>query len=262
MNQWIRRPFRLLSIAILPGAAYSQVVYSNNFETDTAGWVASGSLTGLSRVSLPTDSGGMSSPNQSMWLGKIGDGVAKSGTSDEIVTLVLSGLVAGSQYAVSFDLLIGASWDGAASGYGPDSWRFSVDGVRLVDTVFANGAQGINLGAYSPQRYTDTYYANPNGPDVARFTGADFFWSANQSGNYGNDYAIYSFGRGAGNPVLTFTASGSTATLAFARYGNTTDSADEYWALDNLQVAAIPEPGIGTMLVLGLGTIVGLRRRR
>ena len=48
-----------------------QVVFSNDFETDTHGFVADGSLTGLSRVRLPTDSGGPTSTNTSMWLGKL-----------------------------------------------------------------------------------------------------------------------------------------------------------------------------------------------
>ena len=219
-----------------------QVVFSNDFETDTHGFVADGSLTGLSRVRLPTDSGGPTSTNTSMWLGKLGDGVPKSGATEERVTLNLSGLVPGTDYQVAFDLLIGASWDGAASCCGPDSWRFEVDGRRLVDTIFSNGQSGVNVGAYSPQRYSDTNYSSPNGPDVPRFTGADASWSANQGGNYANDYAIYYFGHGEGNPVLTFTATGTTATLRFVRYGNTSDSADEYWALDNVVITGAPPP--------------------
>src|SRR5438552_1736754 len=76
-------------------------VYSNDFEnaaTAFNGLSASGTLLGLSPVSLPTDSGGLSSPNQSMWLGKIGENLAKSGTTSEIVTLSLSGLGVNTHY--------------------------------------------------------------------------------------------------------------------------------------------------------------------
>ena len=260
----MRIPSLIFIVALLVGLppAHGQIVFSNDFETGTSGFVASGSLTGLTRVSLPTDSVGMGSSNQSMWLGKLGDGVAKSGSSDEIVTLSLSGLTAGNLHSVSFDLLIGASWDGAAGGYGPDSWRFTVDGTRLVDTIFSDWT-GSNFGAYSPQRYTDTSYTSPSGPDVAGFTGSDAHWTANAGGNYANDYAIYYFGHGVGNPVLTFIASGTTTSLEFARYGATTDSPDEYWALDNVVVAAIPEPAVCAIWV-GLGGLAfaGWRRRR
>lgn len=87
----------------------ANVVFSNDFETDTTGFAASGSLPGLTRTSLPTDSGGISSPNQSIWLGRLGAGVPKSGSTDEIVTLNVSGLTPGQTYFAEFDLLVGAS---------------------------------------------------------------------------------------------------------------------------------------------------------
>jgi MYXO-CTERM domain-containing protein len=246
--------------ASVPAAA--QVVYSNDFETDTNGFGFDGTLADwtAARVSLPTDSGGLASPNQSMWLGKLGDGIAKLADTDEIVTVALADLEPFREYFVSFDLLIGASWDGAANGYGPDSWRFSVNGVRLVDTMFSNGEQGVNVGAYSPQRYTDTSYTSPNGPDVPRFTGADASFSLNQGGNYASDYAIYWFGHGDGNPVLHFTTIDGIALLEWARYGST-ESSDEYWALDNVAVTA-PEPDGAALAALALVASLAARRRR
>jgi hypothetical protein len=242
----------LLGLAFAPGAS-AQIVYSNNFELNTAGFTAGGSLTSLTRATLPIDGGGPSSPNTSTWLGKLGDGVAKSSTLQELATLSLSGLTPGHVYTVSFDLLIGASWDGdAPAPYGPDQWRFSVDGTNLVDTTFSNLQQGVNAGADSRQTYTDTNFASgTSGTLVSRFTGADFSFTRNQDGFYADDYSIYWFGHGAGNPVLDFTPGGTTATLQFARYGNTTDSPDEYWALDNVQVAAVPEPATLALLVVG-----------
>jgi hypothetical protein len=249
--------------AMLTAASVSaQVVYSNNFETNTTGFAASGSLSTLSRTSLPTDNGGLSSANQSMWLGRLGEGVSKSGSAFEIVTLTLSGLTPGQAYAIAFDLFIGASWDGSANGFGPDSWRLTIDGVALVNTTFSNVQQGVNAGAYSPQRYSDSTYTNTTGADFNRFTGADVFFSVNQNANYAPDYAIYYFGRGSGNPFLSFTASASTATVEFARYGNTSDSGDEYWALDNVQVSVVPEPSVVWLSAAGAGLLLLARRVR
>jgi hypothetical protein len=242
-------------------AGPGQVVFSQDFETNTNSFGSDGSITSLSRVSLPTDGGGLGSPNQSMWLGKIGDSVAKSGDIDEIVTVALADLEPHRTYLVSFDLLIGASWDGAAGGYGPDSWRFSVNGVTQVDTMFSNGEQGVNVGAYSPQRYTDTAYTSPNVPDVPRFSGADASYSANQGGNYGGDYAIYWFGHGDGNPVLRFQTPDGNAFLEWARYGNTSDSSDEYWALDNVAVTT-PEPSDAALSAATILVLAALAARR
>lgn len=266
-----------LLCAALPISAFAQVVYSNDFELNTAGFSAGGVLPALSRATLPTDSSGPASTSTSTWLGKVGDGVAKSAFATEIVKLDLLGLVAGTTYQVNFDLLIGASWDGAANFFGSDLWRLTANGNILVDTSFANGAQGINFGAYSPQRYTDQNYINPNGADVARFTGADQSWSANQAGNYAADYAIYYFGRGAGNPNLSFVASGTAALLEFSRFGTAGDtSADEYWALDNVSVvaqsivmppltppqgSAVPEPSTYALAGAGLLALIAALKR-
>jgi len=219
------------------GGAMGAPVYSNDFETDFAGFTNAGVLPVLTRFSLPTDGGGLASANQSMWLGRLGNGIAKAPASKEIVNLTVSGLIPGSQYTVSFDLLVGTSWDGAASGYGADLWYFAVDGTRLVDTSFSNGDQGRDYGAFSPQRYTDANYTNPNGANVLAFTGAEF--SRREGPGYSGYYGIYYFSHGAGNPVLTFTASASSAVLEWARYSgpnNFGDSSDEYWALDNVIV--------------------------
>ncbi len=243
--------------AILSRSASAATVYSNDFETNITGFSNAGVLPALTRTSLPTDGGGLSSPNQSMWLGRLGEGVHEHPSNQQIVKLSLSGLTVGTVYTVAFDLLVGASWDGAAGGYGPDAWYFAVDNNRLVDTMFSNGDQGIDYGAYAPQRYSDTHFADPNLPDVGAFTGAEFF--RKQGPGYSGYYGIYYFSHGTGNPILTFTAGASSATLEWARYsggGNfqSLGSSDEYWALDNVVVSSVPEPSTG---VLALGALVG-----
>lgn len=265
----------------LSAAAQAAVIYSNNFEnaaTATAGLTAGGSLTTLATSSLTTDSTGLSSANQSQWLGRLGAGVAKSSSTSEVVSLALSGLTAGTSYRVDFDLFIGASWDGSAVGYGNDGISVTAASgalsTTLLNATFANGAQGINFGAFSPQTYSD---ATPAVSDAdlqgnlayqfARFTGADESFSLNQNGNYGDDYSIYRFGSGAGNPVLSFVAGGSTATITFQRPGTASlDSSDEYWALDNLVVSSVdagtqppngtvPEPATLPLLAMALAAL-------
>ena len=249
-----------LIAALSAASASAQVVYSNNFESNTNGFTAGGSLSTLGRTSLPTDSGGLSSANQSSWLGRVGEGVNKSPSAVETLTLSLSGLTPGQVYAIAFDLFIGASWDGSAGFYGPDSWRLTIGGTMLVNTTFSNVQSGVNAGAYSPQRYSDSTYTSTTGADFNRFTGADQSFSVNQNANYAPDYAIYYFGHGSGNPFLTFTASASTAVVEFARYGDTTDSGDEYWALDNVEVRAVPEPSVVWLCGAGVGLLFLLRR--
>ena len=251
----------LVVAAICCATSNADVVFSNDFETDTAGFAPGGSITALNTFSLPTDGGGLASANQSKWLGRLGLGVPKSGSIDEIVTLNLTGLAAGQTYLVAFDLLIGGSWDGSALGFGADSWRFAVDGVRKVNTTFTNGNAGQEYGAYSPQRYSDTTFNSLTGPDFGKFTGADAFFTTG-GGNYAQHYGIYRFGRGAGNPMLSFVATDSDVLLEFARFGNTTDDAGEYWALDNVLIStAVPEPTSGVLLVSAVTCALASRRR-
>jgi hypothetical protein len=247
--------------------------YSNDFQdasTAFSGLTASGNLTGLALVTLPTDSGGLGSVHQSTWLGKLGAGVGKNG-NDETVTLALTGLTTGQQYTVAFDLFIGASWDGSAFGYGPDLWALKVQSgtaaaQTLLNATFANGQQGINFGADSRQSYSDAAPLGGTALSFNRFTGADAYFSLNANGNYASDYSIYRFGRGAGNPVPAFTASASTASVTFQRVGTGSgDSADEYWALDNITVndiAAIPEANSYAMMLACLGLLAVVSRRR
>jgi hypothetical protein len=207
-----------------------------------------------------------------MYLGEIGAGVAKSTTTQEIASLTLNGLTVGKQYNVAFNLFIGASWDGYSipGQYGPDYWSLTADGTSLIDTTFSNLKQGVNAGAISQQNYSPTTYSSALGTDPTfdRGTGAAVAYFVSGT-DYGQDYTIYDFGNGAGNPVIDFTADSATETLDFARSSGSTDSSDEYWALNNVQVTGIggagtaPEPGALPFLFAGtlpVG-IVAVRRR-
>lgn len=253
----------ILIFAMSAVDAQANTIYQNDF---SGGSTANFTLPAYSAiVSLPTDSGGLASVNQAKWL-EINSLAPK--TVDETVTLALSGLTAGQQYTVGFNLFIGASWDGSAGYYGADEWKLTATGnaapvQTLVDATFANGQAGINFGADSRQSYSDGNPVAGTGLLYNRFEGADASFSLNQGGNYGSDYSIYSFSQGAGNPVLTFTATGDTANLVFQRLGIPSgDSADEYWAIGNINVvSSVPEPETNALLFAGLA-IIGLTTRK
>lgn len=90
---------------------------------------------------------------------------------------------------------------------------------------------------------------------MGALTGAEF--SRREGPGYSGYYGIYYFSYGTGNPILTFTAGGATASLQWARYSGGTnfgDSGDEYWVLDNVIVSSVPEPSTGAF---ALGALVG-----
>jgi hypothetical protein len=218
-------------------------VYFNNFENGPiglTGFTAQGTLTSLTQNQLPVDAGGLSSPNQATWLGPLGKGVPKSPTTSERVVLSLNDLTPNAPYSVSFDLLIGGSWEGNGGCCGPDEWKLTASSgnavTSLVDATFSNcGADNQLCGTSSPQSYSDSTPLAGTEGSFAPGTGADVF--ADNSENYSQDYDIYYFGHGEGNPILTFTPATSTASLIFERLPvGSGDSKDEYWALNNVLV--------------------------
>ncbi len=254
-------------MAVTSTLAQAGTVYADNFAGgSTSGWTLPSYA---SIVSLPTDSGGLASVNQAQWL-KIDSQAAK--TVDETASLSLSGLQAGQRYTVATDLFIGGSWDGSAGYYGPDELKLTVTqpgaaDTTLLDATFANGQQGINFGADSRQSYSDANPVAGTGLLYDRFTGADASFSLNQGGNYSYDYSVYHFSHGAGNPTLSFVATGGTATLVFQRAGIPSgDSGDEYWGLSKVSVSsvsAVPEPGSVALALAGAVVCLrGVRARR
>jgi hypothetical protein len=234
--------------AILATAAPAAAqVYSNDFESNTAGFSTS------NRILLPTTNAGLGSSPNSQFLGPFSNGST---------TLGLTGLTAGVTYGVSFDFFAGGSWDGNnANSVGPDHFRLTTTiPSTLLDTTFANTVPHLpaemNTAGQSYSDLTPTgahFFPAYSGADVARtdVLEPDFFLR----------YAIYYFGHGAGNPTLQFTATGPTATLAFTAFGLQTID-DEYWALDNVSVSAIPEPATSVLLLCALALTSRVTRQR
>jgi hypothetical protein len=248
-------------------------IYSNNFEnpaTALSDLTASGTLTSLGTTMLPTDSGGLSSPNQSTYLGDIGLNVDKNAGTFELVSLSLSGLVSGDTYNVAFDLFIGGKWNGSNAFDGPDEWTLTAasgaNTSTLVDATFSNCAVSSPICAgTSLQTYSDaTPTGGLGGTEFPLATGADF---SDTSTTSAQDYAIYDFGYDTGDPVLSFTAGASTATLNFERIIENVDHFhDQYWGLDNIlvtgaQSSTTPEPGTSLLAMAGACAIVVLKRR-
>ena len=227
MNRLCQRILFSLGTLVWNSVCQAQVVYSNNFEINTSGF------SNATRISLPVDGLGFSSANRSQFLGAFGN---------DPITLSLSGLTSGQSYSVAFDLFIGKLWDGNSTYAGPDHWGLVTDnGVTLVDTTFLCLFPSDGTINNFTQNYSDT---NPIGPGAnSAFTGADVL---STNGTYLDRYAIYYFGRGAGNPTLNFTAVNATANLTFKGAGLQAID-DEFWAIDNVQVTGITIPNSRTI---------------
>ncbi len=219
-----------LQAASAAGALLNTVVYQNDFESNTAGF------SNLRRNYLPIDAAGFASDNQSLFLGPFSNGVGATST------LTLSGLTAGATHNISFDLFIGQSWNGNSLSMAPNTWKLTVANAApaaLVDTTFLNMCAGDGIVENLTQSYSD---ADPVGPgSFAAFTGADVARTSPGPGEFLDRYAIYYFGHGAGNPILSFIPTGTTAALTFTA-GLTEGVNDEFWAIDNV-VVTVPEPG-------------------
>jgi len=136
------------------------------------------------------------------------------------------------------------------------------DGVRSIDLA-GNSIGSISQligGTVAGQAYTVNFWAskNPDGGAPLRtgtvsFGGANVPFAYSSANSLGNMmWAPYSF---------TFVATGSSELLSFAADGSAGCCYGP--ALDNVSIAAVPEPATWSMMLLGFGAIgVGLRRRK
>lgn len=224
----------IIAAAAVPASA--QIVYQNDFETNTAGFSVA------TTVSRTTGNAGLNSAPLSTYLGRF---------ANDTITLTLNGLSAGTVYDLDFDLFIEGTMDGS------EPWSLvSSSSSVLVNTTFSN---------FFNQAYSDTTFTSTTPQDKALFTGADVIGPTNGS-NF-DRYSIYYFGRGAGNPQLTFTASAASEVLTFSGTGMQ-DASDESWSLDNVivrapgNITAAPEPGTLALFAVSALPLAGVALRR
>lgn len=219
-----------IALVVLSVSTHAAVVYSNDFEANANGF----SLT--SRVALLNASTGSTT---SMFLGRF---------TNDSPTLTLAGLTPGATYSVGFELYIGATMDGN------EPWTLKTgSGGTLINTTFAN---------FGGQNYSDTNFLAPPGVQFPPKTGADV---GQDLASNTDDFTIYYFGKGTGNPILSFVAPATgSQTLIFAGAGMQ-EPADEFWALDNVivttpdQQVGVPESSEGLAWIALVGVMV-LRR--
>lgn len=228
MRFLLRVTVMLTLASCLVSPAWAEVFYSNDFENPND------PLTEWSNSSSDITPG---TPNHSAdrFLGQF---------QSESTILTLTGLPTHSQITIAFDLYVIGSWDGHATGSGPDIWDLSVDGGPvLFHTTFSNTS--------NPQTYSDTY---PGGTYPAGTGAAETNTLGYPLQNPPYADAVYSFP----NDQWEFTFAHSAESLVLVFSSDQTEThPDETWGLDNVVIT--PEPT--ALSLLGLGTLV-LRRRR
>ena len=237
-----------LALTVLsPQSAVASIIYQNDFETNTNGFSGFTTTVTLPITAMPTPT--------STFLGQFGN-ISGVPTSPSVLTL--TGLAPGTPYTLAFDLFAGLRLDGTGivEGNGPDPFTVLVGSTStfLLNANFAN----FHI---QQQSYSD---ATPlGGGPFPKQTGADV---TGVNDNGGNISSIYYFSHGAGNPLLTFTPTGSTETIMFTGSPNE-DTVDEFYAIDNVVVtgAAVPEPSSFALVIIGIfaaARFFGWRRRK
>jgi hypothetical protein len=163
----------------------------------------------------------------------LGDFIARGGNGS-FTWNIGGGIGSHSAITIAFDLAIIDSWDGdtpsGGTAPGPDIFSLVAGG----STVFSESFDNFDLN-------DDSMAAAPIlGPASLGFNGG---WPD----------TLYSVS-------VTFAHTGSSLSMVWSGM-NLQSLADESWAIDNLVVTAVPEPG--TLALLGVGLLgLGLTRRR
>jgi len=195
----------------------SATIYENTFEYTGPDHVATGITASLNKTAKST------APQGQKFLGEFGK---------ENVSLSLGNIGAHETVTVSFDLYLIRSWDGTStySGYGPDSWGFSIDGASKLSATFSNKFSHYNIPVYQPQSFqSQSSVGGQNDAGTgAVATGALGYSFQSRS----NMDAVYHF---------TYTLDHSSPTLALLFNGSPNqDKNDESWGIDNIKVEAEP----------------------
>lgn len=169
--------------------------------------------------------------------------------SNDLVSLTLPDVTAGSQVSLSFDFLAIRTWDGNAGVNvpGPDVFTTAVrGGPILVSSTFSVG---------DPESRQRMSFPSPSGIGT----------HASRTGAIGNNELGYTF-RGVELDAIwrmsfTFTAPTNGIVIDFGAIGLQSLD-DESWGLDNVSVSTSTVPSPGALALLGTGTVLVTRRRR
>jgi hypothetical protein len=170
--------------------------------------------------------------------------------ANQTVSLHLGGLPSHTGAILEFDLFLIRTWDGNNSDdggqNGPDAWKLDVDGATpLLNTTFSN--------VYYFPGFNQSYPNAAGQGDFAPFTGASEVNSLGYFEPGGNsDDSVYHF-------LFAFDHTAPTITFNFTSLQSEAID-NESWGLDNVRVAAVPEP---TTLSVWIAAPVafGVRRR-
>lgn len=163
----------------------------------------------------------------------------------QTVTLALTGAPTNSTVKLSFDLFLISSWDGNNADFGingPDIFRVSIDGgPTLLNSTFSN--------VYYFGGFNQSYPNAAGAGDFAPFTGAaesktlGYF---EPGGTFPAD-AVYHF-------VFEFPHAGPDLNIQFISLQSEAIS-NERWGLDNVSVAAVPEPEALGLAAMGAAVV-------
>lgn len=164
--------------------------------------------------------------------------------STNATILTLTGLPAHSAIDIEFLLAVIDSWDGSSAGFpSGDFFTVTVDGVPIFTESFVNSQAG----------FTQTYVA-PSGGELAYKQNLGFTVGFHHSDS-AYDMALEPSFQGVPH-------SASTLTVVFSGSGTGYQGGtDESWAIDQLRVSLVPEPGALFLLVSGALSATAMARR-
>lgn len=166
--------------------------------------------------------------------------------STNATILTLTGLPANSAIDIGFLLAVIDSWDGSSSGFpSGDFFTVTVDGAPIFTESFVNSQAG----------FTQTYVP-PAGGELARKVHLCF--------NSSDHHADTAYDMGLEPSFQGIPHSASTLTITFVGNGSGYQGGnDESWAIDQLLVSLVPEPGAVALLACGaLSLAPAVRRSR
>jgi hypothetical protein len=224
-------PARVLAAAamiLMANAARADIIFTNDFSANANGF------TGTTTIVV--------APNGETFLGPLTQGAFTS------LALDTSGY---SSVTLNFDLYGILSLDGNNPGStGQDFFDLTIaGGPVLLHENFSNFVNYQN----NPASNFQSYGPNPSNPgrtgsDAALYGHLGYFW-ANPEGGDTTYHLSY-----------TFAPTGNSTTIVFTGLSNQSPS-DEYFGIDNVVVAAVPEPATLAMMILGFGAVRRATRR-